>query len=538
MHEFLFIYSKLGVFIVFIAAAMLGLALLIGRYRKTQMELLLASSEQKMHAKIEAAHKYLEDMLNHIPDPIFMKDRQHRWIGGNKAFWELMKGPPEKFLGKTDYEFFPKNEADVFWQQDDKVFTSGEIDVNRESFTDANGLRHTFMTKKIAFVDDKGEQFLVGVINDITAAIVAEEKMALLASIVESSDDAIISKTMDGVISSWNAGAERLFGYKAAEAVGQHINLIIPEGRQEEERYIIEQLRQGKRIEHYETVRVGKTGRPVDVWLTVSPICDSSGQTIGASKIIHDITDRKEAEAKLLRYTRELERSNQELDDFAYIASHDLKEPLRGLFNHASFLLEDYEGKLDVDGVHRLQRLAHLSQRMEHLVNDLLYFSRLGRTELAIQEIDPNSVIVEIGQMMESFLAERNARIVVPKPMPSVVCDRPRITEVFRNLITNAVKYNDKPERIVEVGFLETADSPQGMKNDVFYVKDNGIGIEPEFYTEIFRIFKRLQKTEGEKESGTGVGLTFVKKIVERHKGTIWLDSVPGRGTTFFFTLR
>lgn len=236
-----------------------------------------------------------------------------------------------------------------------------------------------------------------------------------------------------------------------------------------------------------------------------------------------------------LAYVKELERSNQELDDFAYVASHDLKEPLRGLFNHASFLLEDYKGKIDDDGVRRLNRLGELCQRMERLINDLLYFSRLGRADLTMQEADPNAIIAEIRNMMETALANSNARIVVPLPLPRIICDRTRVTEVFRNLITNAIKYNDKPDRVVVVGFSAYVDTPNGRQKDVFYVRDNGIGIDPEFHQEIFRIFKRLQNaTEGD---GTGVGLTFVKKIVERHGGRIWLNSEVGQGTAFYFNL-
>ncbi len=363
------------------------------------------------------------------------------------------------------------------------------------------------------------------------------EAALLLAAVVESSEDAIISKTLDGKILSWNRGAEHLFDYSAAEAIGQYINLIIPPKYMNEENQIIAQIHEGKSVDHFETVRMAKGGRLIDISLAVSPIRNAAGEIIGASKTARDITERKQAEAQLLRYMRDLERSNQELDDFAYIASHDLKEPLRGLFNHASFLLEDYEGKLDEDGVKRLHRLAHLSRRMEHLVNDLLYFSRLGRAELAIQETNVHQIISDIEEMMESFLHERNAHIIVPKKLPKIVCDKPRITEVFRNLITNAVKYNDKPERIVEIGFLDRAETPQGPENGVFYVKDNGVGIEPGFHQEIFRIFKRLQPADGSKEEGTGVGLTFVKKIIERHKGRIWLESIPGQGTVFYFTL-
>jgi signal transduction histidine kinase len=241
--------------------------------------------------------------------------------------------------------------------------------------------------------------------------------------------------------------------------------------------------------------------------------------------------------AKELAYVGELERSNQELDDFAYIASHDLKEPLRGLFNHATFLLEDYSDKIDEDGARRLNRLGALCQRMEQLINDLMYFSRLGRADLAIQAADPNAIIAEIRQMMETLLGETGARIVVPHTMPLIVCDKTRVTEVFRNLITNAVKYNDKTERLVEVGYLQSVNTASGTEKNVFYVRDNGVGIEPEFHQEIFRIFKRLQNTPVGQQAGTGVGLTFVKKIVERHGGRIWLDSESGKGTVFYFSL-
>jgi signal transduction histidine kinase len=255
-----------------------------------------------------------------------------------------------------------------------------------------------------------------------------------------------------------------------------------------------------------------------------------------ALSLISFLFMRRSAEHERI-YVSELERSNQELDDFAYIASHDLKEPLRGLFNHASFLLEDYEDKIDADGVRRLNRLGQLCQRMERLINDLLYFSRLGRGELAVQETDPNAVITEIQHMMETLLSERNAHIVLPRALPRVVCDKTRLTEVLRNLITNAVKYNDKDRRLVEIGFLEAVLTGDRTEKNVFYVRDNGVGIEPEFHREIFRIFKRLQGASDGEETGTGVGLTFVKKIVERHGGKVWLDSELGKGTVFYFTL-
>jgi len=381
-----------------------------------------------------------------------------------------------------------------------------------------------------------GNRHFSGIIRDITARKAAEEKNALLAAVVASSDDAIVSKTLEGLITTWNLGAERLFGYSAEEAIGQHITFIIPPEKLEEESHIIERLSEGEQVQHFETQRLHKNGKHIPISLTVSPVRDMAGRIIGASKILRDITAQKHAEEKLLLYTNALERSNQELDDFAYIASHDLKEPLRGLFNNAKFLEQDYSHKLDAEGIGRLQRLGYLTQRMEQLVNDLLYFSRLGRQKLAIMPADLNAVIRDIESMMETTLIEQNATITIPRGLPEITCDKTRVTEIFRNLITNAVKYNNREKKIIEIGCIDQVVTGSLIEKQVFYVKDNGIGIEEEFYEDIFRIFKRLN-SETDDKKGTGVGLTFVRKIVERHGGRIWLESAFGEGTTFYFTI-
>lgn len=234
---------------------------------------------------------------------------------------------------------------------------------------------------------------------------------------------------------------------------------------------------------------------------------------------------------------KELERSNRELDDFAYIASHDLKEPLRAVYNHASFLLEDYEERLAEDGKQRLRRLVTLSRRMEKLIADLLYFSRLGRGELAMESVDLNLVIVDIEAQLAEALQRQNAKVLVAERLPEVQGHRPHMTTIFQNLISNGIKYNDSEEKIIEIGIMPAELKSQWATFDTFYVRDNGIGIDEQFKDDVFRIFKRLnsEKAYGE---GTGAGLSFVKKIVESHGGSIWLTSTIGEGTTFFFTLK
>lgn len=238
---------------------------------------------------------------------------------------------------------------------------------------------------------------------------------------------------------------------------------------------------------------------------------------------------------ELAKVNIELERSNTELDAFAYIASHDLKEPLRGIHNYSNFLIEDYAHILNEEGVSKLQTLVRLTQRMEDLINSLLHFSRLGRVELAIVATDLNVVVQQVLDLLSARIEETGAEIHIPRPLPIVDCDRVQVTEVFSNLISNAVKYSDRPQRWVEIGYLDT--EAKSETPIVFYVRDNGIGIKERYLDSIFRIFKRLHG-QNQYGGGTGAGLTIVKKIVERHGGKIWVESTYGQGSTFYFTLQ
>ncbi|QEG00584.1 Phytochrome-like protein cph1 [Stieleria maiorica] len=257
-------------------------------------------------------------------------------------------------------------------------------------------------------------------------------------------------------------------------------------------------------------------------------------------ELVHERTGRLEAQTQELSDSNErLERSNQELDDFAYIVSHDLKEPLRGISRYSSFLAEDYGDKLDDAGHEKIETLQRLCLRQENLIDSLLHYSRVGRAEFAIGPTDLNEIVHQVTDMMHVTLEEQGVEVRVPRRLPTVKCDSVRIAEVYRNLMTNAVKYNDKPEKWVEIGFLQHGQEKTNLlKEDgfVFYVRDNGIGIREKHQESVFRIFKRLHARD-KYGGGTGAGLTFVKKIVERHGGKIWLESTYGEGTTFYFTV-
>jgi signal transduction histidine kinase/FixJ family two-component response regulator len=244
-----------------------------------------------------------------------------------------------------------------------------------------------------------------------------------------------------------------------------------------------------------------------------------------------------EKAGELLKLNSALERSNSELDAFAYIVSHDLKEPLRGIHNYSQFLIADYADKLDEAGVAKLQTLMRLTQRMQALLDSLFYYSRVGRQDLALAQVDLQQALEEALELLHARVQESGVQISLPRPLPMLLADRARIGEVFSNLIANAIKYNDKSEKRVEIGFTRPACEPGAeAAPPVFYVRDNGIGIDARHAETVFHIFKRLHGRDAY-GGGVGAGLTIVKKIVERHGGRIWIESTPGEGSTFHFTL-
>jgi signal transduction histidine kinase len=251
-----------------------------------------------------------------------------------------------------------------------------------------------------------------------------------------------------------------------------------------------------------------------------------------------ELTERQRAERELEIRNEELEQTNRELDDFAYIASHDLKEPLRGIHNYSRFLIEDYADRFDEEGRAKLETLTRLSRRMETLIDSLLHYSRLGRTDLAIDEVDVQEVVDDVIDRLGISLREQDTEVRILRRLPVIQSDRVRLGEVFANLITNAIKYNDKPQRWIEIGLVDTPRTAGGdaSAEHTFYVRDNGIGIPERHLDTVFRIFKRLHGRD-QFGGGTGAGLTIVRKIVERHHGRVWIESTPGEGTTVFFTL-
>ncbi|MCC3426103.1 MAG: GAF domain-containing protein [Microcoleus sp. PH2017_01_SCD_O_A] len=261
--------------------------------------------------------------------------------------------------------------------------------------------------------------------------------------------------------------------------------------------------------------------------------CEIEVATELCSLIVGIILSQADEMAKI---NLELERSNTELDAFAYVASHDLKEPLRGIHNYSNFLIEDYGEVLHEDGIAKLQTLVRLTQRMEDLINSLLHYSRLGRSELSRQPTNLNDLVRQSIDILK-IGGPPQAIEFRTQSLPTVACDRTLVSELVLNLISNAIKYNNKTEKWVEIGLIESESaSSKDPSLYTFYVRDNGIGIPQQHLERVFQIFKRLH-AQDEYGGGTGAGLTIVQKIVDRHGGKIWVESTPGEGSTFYFTL-
>jgi PAS domain S-box-containing protein len=357
---------------------------------------------------------------------------------------------------------------------------------------------------------------------DVTKREWADNSRTLLAAIVEASDDAIISKTLDGVVRSWNRGAERLFGYTADEAVGRPINLIIPPERQDEERSILERLRRGERVEHFETVRVAKDGRRIDISLTVSPLVDEDGQVTGASKIARDITEQKQSEMML-------RAADRRKDEFLALLAHELRNPLAPL-RHGLQVLRLAGGDAGIVTDVRTMMDRQL-EHMVRLIDDLLDISRIGQNKIELKRARVplaaviNSAVETARPVIEA--EGHDLKISLPSEPLFLDADLTRLAQVFSNLLSNSAKYTRPGGKIWLTVERKGEDA-------IVAVRDNGIGIPTDALQRVFEMFCQIDRSIERATGGLGIGLALVKGLVEMHGGTVVADSDGlGRGSTF-----
>jgi PAS domain S-box-containing protein len=343
------------------------------------------------------------------------------------------------------------------------------------------------------------------------------------AAIVDSSSDAIVGEDLNGVVTTWNRGAERVFGYSAQEIIGRPISILMPAGQVDEQPSLLVRLRRGDAIENHETVCRSKDGAVLNVSWNVSPIFGSSGQIIGVSQIGRDITERKQAE-------QELRRANEDLKQFAFAASHDLQEPLRMITSYSQLLLKGYRGQLNTEASMCVDFIGKGTKQMRELLSDLLSFTEVGAANGPPEHelVNLNLILQRVTHSLKAAIDE-SAALVTCEDLPEVEGEPTHFVQLFQNLITNAIKYRGESSPRVHV----TAELVNGEW--LFAVADNGIGIDPEYHQKVFGVFKRLH---GKAISGTGIGLAICQRVIERYGGRIWVESQVDHGATFYFTLR
>lgn len=368
-----------------------------------------------------------------------------------------------------------------------------------------------------------------------------EQKLALLAAIVESSSDAIISKSLEGIITSWNHAAQRVFGYTAAEVIGKSVSILIPPDRQEEEIHILERLKRGERVEHFETKRLTKDKRLLDISLTISPVKDPHGNIIGASKIARDITEQKKVERQIreseeaLRIAHdELKKMEQRKDDFIRMASHELKTPITSIYGYAQLLLSMYDEpsveKLQASGMiikSSLHSIEKQVTRLSRLVSEMLDLSRIetGKLEMQKSTFDIATLVEEtIEDVRHSSL--RHLIQVRKNYSGNIFGDRDRIGQALVNLLINAIKYSPDKNHIDVL--IEGNDKMVTIR-----VQDYGIGIEKKDQQKIFERFYRVEGKSEQTYPGFGIGLFISSEIIQRHNGHLSVESEKGKGSVF-----
>ncbi len=489
---------------------------------------------QESEEKLINSENFLNLIVENIPNMLFVKDAKDlKFVRFNKAGEELLGYSRNDLIGKNDYDFFSKEEAEFFTSKDRVVLENKKLlDIPEESVKTNNKGTRILETKKIPILDNEGKPlYLLGISNDITerrkmqeALQISEEKFNT-AFRLSPAGIAIINLST-GKYMDVNDSFLRIIGFEREEIVGHtslETNIFDPDVNKQ----ILEEIKTEGSIRNKEIAFRKKSGETGTLLFSTELInINNASHTL---TILYDITKRIKAETELKQKSEELARSNQELEQFAYVASHDLQEPLRMVNSYVQLLSNRYKDKLDEDANDFIAFAVDGSNRMRMLIQSLLEYSRVNRVK-PFEKININEVLTEVQHDIKGVIEENKAIIKIDQ-LPDIIGDTVLIGQLFQNLIINAIKFRGKESPAVSI----SGEKINGNEY-LFSVKDNGIGIQKEYREKIFIIFQRLHNKD--KYSGTGIGLAICKKIVERHGGEIWVESETGEGSTFYFTIK
>jgi PAS domain S-box-containing protein len=493
-------------------------------------------------------HRQFSAIIEHSDDAILSKNLEGIILTWNRGAEKIFGYTAAEVIGQPVSILMPeeyKNEAPDILARIRRGETVDHYETVRRR---KDGSRVNISLTVSPIKDSLGN--IVGaskIARDITRHKSAEELQLHFSAIVESSDDAILSKDLQGTVRSWNRAAEKIFGYTAPEIIGRSVTTLIPAGQLNEETEILSRIRRGEKVEHYETVRQRKDGSLVNISLTVSPIKNSQGRVIGASKIARDITPQKKAEQAVQKTREELARLNEELErrvqqrteslnlalaqmeEFSYSVSHDLRSPARAMQAYATALFDDYGDRLDDVGRDYLQRIIRSSTRMDRLILDVLVYSRIAQSEMPMNTVCLDALLPDIIQEYQE-LQPSKARIILHSPLHTVMAHESSLSQALSNVLINAVKF------VAPGVFPEVNLRSECKGNRVrLRIMDNGIGIKPEFQSRLFGMFERANQDLP--YEGTGIGLAIVRKAVEKMGGSVGVESDGKNGTSVWIDL-
>ncbi|HLJ46965.1 MAG TPA: PAS domain S-box protein [Bryobacteraceae bacterium] len=482
------------------------------------------TDEKVSAAEAEQARAELTQILDSINESFLALSPEWQFSYVNNRVLETTRKRREELIGRNLWEVFPSLLGTPFETEFRRVM-SERVPARFQAGFEPNAMWfevHAYPAK----------QGIAALVVDITERRKSEHELRsahqLVHAVIEASPLAIVAMTADGKITMWNPAAERIFGWKQEEVRGGLIPFV-PEDKKEEHQAMRVRDLEGEGFIGRELVRRRKDGSPIDISVSTAPIRDESGAITGIISVYEDITERKQTERELSRHADELARSNADLQQFAFVTSHDLQEPLRTMASYAQLLERRYKDKLDGSAHEFLAFIVDGASRMQRLINDLLAFSRLLHGhERALTPVDVDAVVAWALMNLSSAIKESEA-VITHDPLPLVTGNEQEIVQLFQNVLSNAIKYRSGEKPAIHIG----SDRRDGQH--LFWVRDNGVGIDPAYHTHVFGVFKRLH---GKDVPGTGIGLALCKRIVEKHGGRIWVESEPGKGATFFFTLQ
>jgi len=503
----------------------------------TQSERAEIRSERVVHASELSYRRLFETARDGI---LILNADTGRISDVNPFLVELLGFSHDEMVGKTVGELSPFKDIESNKVMLERLQMDGYVRYEDLPLETREG-RHIAVEFVSNVYQAGGRNLIQCNVRDITERKKVEANIIRLASIVESSDDAIIGKDLNGIITNWNKGAEKIFGYAAGEMVGASILRLIPSDRLHEEDQILGKIRRGKRVEHFETLRQARDGRLIHVSVTTSAIKDASGKITGVSKVAHDITARKAAEAKILQLNLELEErvfertaelqiANKELEAFSYSVSHDLRAPLRHVTGFVNLLQKSIGPSLSEDDLSLLKDISEAAGRMGALIDDLLAFSRVGKTEMRKTNVNLDDLVRDT---MGDFQVETKDRKIAWEigPLPDVWADRALLRLALVNLFSNAVKFTSARS----LPKIEIGCAPSGDRETVISIRDNGAGFDPQYADKLFGVFQRLH--DRDEFEGTGIGLANIQRIIHRHSGRTWAEGKVQSGATFYFSL-